>query len=118
MTSPYLERPLCSLAEVTTTRIDSLLAEVLAQRKKAMNDPDDWLMAGDWFLDGAGLLYIVPLPEVVAECHGPDNKTMDDINAMCRDHDRLTDDDAEQLGLRRVAGVLKRYHRMDGYYTA
>jgi hypothetical protein len=85
--------------------------------------PDDWLMAGDWFLglDPNGsinhrALYIVPLPDVVAECEGPDDDKMDLINAACRDHDRLTDADCERIGLVRVADFLKRWS--NGYYTA
>lgn len=78
----------------------------------------DWLEAGDWFADEAGALYIVPLPDVVAECAGPDNPTMDGINAACCDHDRLTAEDCERLGLTPVARVLKRFDSDSGYYHA
>lgn len=78
----------------------------------------DWLLNADWFDDEEGNLYIVPLPEVVAECEGPDNETMDKINACCRDHDRLTHEDCDKLRLTRVMDILKRFNSQDGYYHA
>lgn len=88
-------------------------------QEDASNEPLPWLMAGDWFIDSDGALYIVPLPEIVAECHGPDNDTMNKINAACRDHDRLTDDDCTALGLTRVAEGLKRHDKGGlGYHSA
>jgi hypothetical protein len=81
-------------------------------------EPADWLEAADWFVDAAGALYLVLLPDVTAECAGPDNETVDGINAACRDHGRLTEADAERLGLNRVPDVLKRFDPRLGYYHA
>lgn len=78
----------------------------------------DWLIKADWFIDQEGFLYIVPRPEIVAECEGPDNATMDAINAACRDHKELTENDCEKLGLCRVDDVLKRFDEENGYYHA
>lgn len=78
----------------------------------------DWLMAADWFDDQDGFLYIVPRPEVVAENEGPDGPLIDAMNAACRDHAELTDEDCRRLGLTRVDEVLKRFNPIDGYYHA
>ena len=78
----------------------------------------DWLGQGDWFDDREGFLYIVPMSNVVSDCEGPDNETMDAINAACRDHDRLTDADVERLGLIRIPDGLKRFDSQSGYYHA
>jgi hypothetical protein len=81
--------------------------------------PDDWLMSGDWFEDAEGMLYIVPQPDVMAECYGPDNDIVDKINAACRDHDKLNDTDVAELGLTRIQDFLKRYDEGGlGYYHA
>ena len=79
---------------------------------------DECLWEGDWFEDGEGCLYIVPLPGVVAETEGLDGEILDEINRRCRDHDQLTDADVEELGLVRIPDVLKRWTPEDGYYHA
>ena len=78
----------------------------------------DWLMDADWLVDQDGFLYLVPRPEVVAEIDGPDGPLLDAMNAACRDHDELTDQDCERLELLRVDDVLKRFNPVDGYYHA
>jgi hypothetical protein len=78
----------------------------------------DWLMNADWFDDQNGFLFIVPRPEIVAEIEGPDGPLLDAMNAACRDHNELTDQDCERLGLLRVDDVLKRFNPVDGYYHA
>jgi hypothetical protein len=78
----------------------------------------DWLMEADWFDDRDGFLFIVPRPEIVAEVEGPDGPLLDAINAACRDHDELTEQDCERLGLLRVDEALKRFNPVDGYYHA
>ena len=78
----------------------------------------DWLMDADWFDDANGILFIVPRPDVVAEIEGPDGPLLDAMNAACRDHGEITDEDCERLGLLRVDDVLKRFNPVDGYYHA
>lgn len=78
----------------------------------------DYLLEADWFVDRSGFLFIVPRPEVVAEIEGPDGLLLDAMNAACRDHNELTDDDCDKLGLIRVAEILKRFNPVDGYYHA
>jgi hypothetical protein len=79
---------------------------------------DNWMMDADWFDDADGMLFIVPRPEVVGEIDGPDGPLLDAMNAACRDHDEITDQDCERLGLVRVDDVLKRFNPVDGYYHA
>ena len=78
----------------------------------------DWLMDADWFDDPAGMLFVVPQPDTVPEIEGPDGALLDKMNAACRDHGELTDQDCERLGLMRVDDVLKRFSPEDGYYHA
>ncbi len=78
----------------------------------------DWLMDADWFDDVDGLLFIVPRCDAVAEIEGPDGPVLDSMNAVCRDHDEITDGDCIRLGLTRICDALKRFSTENGYYHA
>lgn len=75
-------------------------------------------MEADWFETADGHLYLVPLPDVVAEVEGPDDDVCDAINAICREHGRLTDADCARLELNRIPDFLKRFDPSTGYYHA
>lgn len=90
----------------------------LFNNETGLYEAADWLENADWFEDEEDNLYVVPLPGVVAECEGPDNRHMDAINAICRTRGRLSDADCERLGLTRIPDILKRFSPQDGYYHA
>ena len=77
---------------------------------------DDGLFYGDWYVDEDGFLFIIPLDE--QEIDSPDGEILDRLNAICREYDVVLDEEAEELGLNRVACNLKRFSEEDGYYYA
>jgi hypothetical protein len=77
---------------------------------------------GHWYLDDDGYLYIVPNDNYdIEETAGPDNETVDALNALYRekDFDSINPDEvAEKLGLEFVHDVLRRFDPQSGFYTA
>ena len=76
---------------------------------------------GHWYVDAEGYLYIVPDERYGSEeCAGPDNDTMDKLNAVYRETEFEDIDPftlAKQLDLEYVSPALHRYCE-SGFYTA
>ena len=96
----------------------------LFNNETGLYEPVTWFdEESDWFTESPDnhpknerFLYIVPWT-TDAECDGPDNEMMDEINACCRYRGRLTDEDVKRLDLVRIPDHLKRFNPHDGYYT-
>jgi len=74
---------------------------------------------GLWVTDEEGNLWIIPTAG--DEIYGPDGKTLDKLNALCREHpipDYIPGSNLAALGLSVVPAVLKRFDRDNGYYYA
>lgn len=80
------------------------------------------LAKGHWYIDGEGFLYIVPDDRYgIEECAGPDNATMDALNALYRENafDSVVPSEvATQLELDFVPDVLRRFDEESGFYSA
>jgi len=86
------------------------------------NEDAPWLDEDQW-LEDAYFLYIIPNPRHGhAEVEGPDNETLDKINAILREKPEgeweLTPDEVKRLGLTQVDDCLKRFNSHDGHYHA
>jgi len=80
------------------------------------------LQNGHWYVDGEGFLYIVPDDRYgIEECAGPDNTTMDALNALYREtaFDSVNPSEvAIRMGLDFIPEMLRRFDRESGFYTA
>jgi hypothetical protein len=80
------------------------------------------LEKGHWFVDHDDFLYIIPDDRYgLEESAGPDNATMDALNALYRETAFDAIDPSElagRLGLSYIPDVLRRFDPESGFYTA
>ena len=78
---------------------------------------EDSEIAGDWWVDAEGRLYVVPVGD--GDLLGLDGEPLDALTACYRDHEGdECEAAAEAMGFERVPWSLKRYSTEDGYYIA